>query len=64
VYYIRFLKSKVDEITNSSVGSYRENIVYCVKDGSELRNDNFSFDQFVSLKFERCVNLSSILQIF
>ena len=56
MYYIPIFKSKVDEIFNSSVGSCRENIVYCVKNGSEMRNDNFSFDQF-KLKFEECANL-------
>ena len=60
VYYVPFSKSKVDEIINSSVGSYRDNIVYCVKNGSEMRNDKFSYEQFVSLKFEDCVDLEPI----
>ena len=60
VYYVPFSNSKVDEIINSSVGSYRDNIVYCVKNGSEMRNDKFSYEQFVSLKFEDCVDLEPI----
>jgi len=57
IYYVPFSKSKVDEIVNSSMGTYRENIVYCVKNGPEMRNDRFSYDQFVNLKFEECVDL-------
>ena len=56
-YYIPFSKEKVDEIINSSVGSYRENIIYVLKNGPEMRNDKFNYNQFVNLSFVECCDL-------
>ncbi len=56
VHYIPFSKEKVDEIINSSVGSYRENITFIVKDGP-IRNDKYNYDQFTNLSFVECCDL-------
>ncbi len=52
VYYVPFFKEKVDEIIDSSDGSNRDGIVFTVKNGQEMRNDKYNYDQFVNLSFE------------
>jgi len=57
VYNIPFSKEAVDQIINKSVGSYREYIIYVVKNGPEMRNDKFNYDQFTNLSFMECCDL-------
>ena len=57
VYYIPFSKEAVDQIINNSVGSYRENIIYVVKNGPEMRNDKYNYEQFTNLSFVECCDL-------
>jgi hypothetical protein len=59
VHYIPFSKSAVDEIIENSHGTYKENIVFIVKDGP-FRNDKYSYDQFVNLKWNEAVDLMNI----
>ena len=57
VYYVPFSKKKVDEIIDSSDGSNRDGIVFTVKNGQEMRNDKYNYDQFVNLSFVELVDL-------
>lgn len=56
VHYIPFSKEKVDEIIENSIGSDKETIVFIVKDGP-VRNDKYSYDQFVNYSFADNVKL-------
>ena len=57
VHYVPFSKSKVDEIINSSVGTYKETIKYVVKMNSPDMRSEFSYDQFVNFSHSECVDL-------
>jgi len=59
VYYVPFSKANVDKIIHGSTGTYKENIKFMVKSPTR-RNDEFSYDQFVNLKFDECVELMEL----
>jgi hypothetical protein len=58
-YYIPFSKEAVDKIIERSDSSYKENIIYVVKNG-DYRNGQYSYDQFVNLSFDDCCRLMNM----
>jgi hypothetical protein len=57
VYYIPFSKVAIDEIIAKSATTDKDGIIYVVKNGPEMRNDKFNYEQFTSLSFAECVDL-------
>jgi len=57
IHYIPFSKEKVDEIISNSPTTDKDGIIYVVKNGPEMRNDKFNYEQFVNLSFAECVYL-------
>lgn len=50
-YYIPFSKKAVDDIISTSDNTDKNNIKFCFK-GSQFRNDDFTYEQFVNSPYE------------